>query len=252
MKRDETVLRQVSTVIVDDEPDCISLVMRYLDGDTRIRVIGTISDSSRAIEQILILKPELILLDIEMPSVSGIEILHFLNQTQIKPFVIFITSFEKYTIEALREAAFDYLLKPISKSELALAIERFMIKFHSKEAEVNYSSLLSILSQKKIKFNTTGGFILIDPDDIIYIQADYNYSEIYLYNKKREIVVTNIGALENVLPKDFTRINRSVIINLRYLEKVLRGKRLCYLKKGNDSYTFNIPARRIRDLEERL
>lgn len=252
MKKDETVFRQVSTIIVDDEPDCISLVMKYLEGDTRIRVIGTISDSSRAIEQIMILKPELLLLDIEMPSVSGIEILHFLNQTQIRPFVIFITSFEKYTIEAIREAAFDYLLKPISKSELALAIERFMIKFHQKEAEVNYSSLLSIMSQKKLKFNTTGGFILIDPDDIIYIQADYNYSEIYLSKNRREVVVMNIGSLENSLPHGFARINRSVVINLTYLEKVHRGKKLCYIKKDNDSFTFSIPLRRIRELEKMI
>ena len=93
---------------------------------------------------------------------------------------------------------------------------------------------------------------MIDPIDIIYIQADWNYSEIHLSNNKQEVVVINIGTMENLLPKGFARINRSVIINLKYLEKVQRGKRICLLKKDNESYSFKIPIRRIKDLEENL
>ncbi len=159
-----------------------------------------------------------------MPGMSGIEILKELNQTNVKPFVIFITSFDKYTIDAIRVSAFDYLLKPVNKAELSFSIERFLNKFYQKELESNYSSLLNYSSQNKIRFNTTGGFIMIDPGDIIYIQADWNYSEIHLGKNKKEVVAINIGTMENLLSTGFARINRSVIINLKYLEKVQRGK----------------------------
>jgi two-component system, LytTR family, response regulator len=252
MKKTDLGNRHISAVIIDDEEHCIESLKKYLEEDNRIEVIKSISDSTKAIEQIIKIKPDVLFLDIEMPEMSGIDILQVLNQTNLKPFVIFITSFDKYTIDAIRASAFDYLLKPVSKAELSLSIERFLNKFYQKEVETNYSSLLTYYLQKKIRFNTSGGFIMIDPMDIIFIQADWNYSEIHLSNNKREVVVINIGSMENLLPEGFARINRSVIINLKYLDKVQRGKRLCLLKKDNESFSFKIPVRRIRELEETL
>lgn len=249
MIKADHISRQISAVIVDDEPDCISMLEKYLEDDGRIAVSASYSNPSVALEQIITKKPVLLFLDVEMPGMNGIEMLKILNQTPVRPFVIFITSFEKYTIEAIRASAFDYLLKPLSRADLSLAIGRFLIRFQQAESEISYSALLEKAFQKKLKFNTAGGFILIDPLDILFIKADYNYSEIHAGNNKKEVVVTNIGSLEEILPKGFARINRSVIINLKYLEKVHRGKRLCYLKKDNESISFNIPLRRIRDLE---
>jgi two-component system LytT family response regulator len=189
MKKTDSSIRRISAVIIDDEEHCIESLKKYLEEDTRIEIIKSISDSTKAIEQIIKIKPDLLFLDVEMPGVSGIEILQGLNQTSVKPFVIFITSFDKYTIDAIRASAFDYLLKPINKTELALSIERFLNSFYKKEIETNYYSLLAHSLQSKIRFNTTGGFILIDPMDILYIQADWNYSEIHLINNRKEVVV---------------------------------------------------------------
>ena len=94
---------------------------------------------------------------------------------------------------------------------------------------------------------------MINPRDIIFIQADWNYSEIFLEKDKHELVTINLGNIEKLLPPgDFARINRSVIINLRYLKKVQRGKRLCTLIKDTDTFVFKIPLLRIRQLEDKL
>lgn len=253
MKKVEPAQNTFSVVIVDDEETCIKFLKNYLNEDPRLKIVAAISDSQNAVEQIIKEKPDLLFLDVEMPGLSGIEILKELNQTTVRPFVIFVTAYDKYTIEAIRASAFDYILKPVSKAELTLSIERFITRFSQQNLETNYSKLLEHSQNRKIKFNTTGGFIMIDPDDIIYIQADWNYSEIHFGNNKQEVVVLNIGTIENLLPKgDFARINRSVIINLKYLEKVQRGKRLCYLKKDNETFTFKIPVLRIKNLEELL
>jgi two-component system, LytTR family, response regulator len=253
MKNPDLNKSRISVIIVDDEEHCIKSLEQYLCNDPRLNIVATITDPVSAVEQILTKKPDLLFLDIQMPGMNGFDILEILNKTIVKPFVIFITAFDNYAIQAIRAAAFDYLLKPVNKVELLVSIERAINKICLKEFEKSYSSLLEHTNEKKLRFNTTGGFIMVDPKDIVFIQADWNYSEIHLNKDKFELVVVNLGTIENILPPDdFARINRSVIINLKYLDKVQRGKRLCVLKKDNDIFTFTIPLLRIRSLEKML
>ena len=253
MKGTEETKPCITVVIVDDEENCIRSLEQYLCNDPRLKIVATINDSASAVEEIIAKKPDLLLLDIQMPDITGFDIIQELNRARVNPFVIFVTAFDKYAIQAIHVAAFDYLLKPVDRKELAVTIERVIEKICQRQSEKNYSILLNCFSKKKIKFNTTGGFIMVDPCDIIYIKADWNYSEVYTEKNKCEVVVINIGTVQNLLPKeDFVRINRSVIINTKYLEKVSRIKRQCILKKDNDIFTFTIPLRRIRELEKVL
>jgi two-component system LytT family response regulator len=108
----------------------------------------------------------------------------------------------------------------------------------------------TILHTNKLKFNTHTGFFLLSPEEILYIQADWNYSEVFLSDKKSELVTINIGKLEEMLPGNiFYRISRSVIINIKYLVRVNRKKRLALLEKEGKEYTFNIPLLNIRKIE---
>lgn len=243
----------ISCIIIDDEAHCANELQCLLASFPQLRVISKITDPFQALTLILEARPELVFLDIEMQGMNGFEILEAISHFSIKPFIIFITAFDHYAIRAIRYAAFDYLLKPVDRGELSIALERFMKNYKQQQLEANYALLLEQTSRKKIRFNTTGGFILVDPQDIIYIQADWNYSEVYLSKEKKEVVALNLGTIEELLPqKMFARINRSVIINLRYLEKVQRMKRLCTMKKESEVFEFRIPVMRIRYLEKLL
>lgn len=240
-------------MIIDDEEHCIIKLKEYLDNKPYINLISAVSDPEKALGQILDIKPDLIFLDIQMPGKSGFEILQALEKTSVKPLVIFVTAFNDYVIQAIRAAAFDYLLKPVDLTELAVAVERAINKINLKKEESSYACLLELYSDKKIRFNSTGGFIMMDPKEIIFVQADWNYSEIHTNRNKFELVTMNLGSIEQLLPSiDFVRINRSVIVNLKYLVRVQRLKRICILKNDNDIFAFKIPLRRIRELEERL
>ncbi len=253
MNSNEMNLRVATCVVIDDETAATDELGRLLSGYEGLRLVAKINDPKQALGSIIQMKPDLVFLDIQMPVMSGFDILEALNQTAIRPFVIFVTAFDQYAIQAIRASAFDYLLKPVDREELASSMKRFMDRFARQEREMSYAALLSQLSRKKIRFNTTGGFILIDPQDIIYIKADWNYSDIHLSQDKHETVAMNLGAIEETLPKaSFARINRSVIINLAYLDKVQRGKRICVLKKDGITYNFRIPILRIRYLESLL
>ena len=240
----------IKAVIIDDELHAIEELEKLLSEYESVRVISKISDPSRAVAEILQIKPDLLFMDIQMPGITGFDIVSALDQTSVKPAIIFVTAFEQYAIRALRASAFDYLLKPVDRGEMVQVIDRFIAKAREKKLESNYSLLLDQVNGKKMRFNTTGGFVVVDPREIVYIQADWNYSELYLSKEKHELVALNLGKVEEMLPKGkFARISRSVIINLDYLEKVHRGKRLCLLKKENISYEFKIPLLRIRYLE---
>jgi len=253
MKNDFLHERTVTAMIVDDEDHCIKSLHDYILSDPRISVVASVTDPVPATAEIIEKKPDLLFLDIQMPGKSGFDILGEIHRAGVKPCVIFVTAFENFAIQAIKASAFDYLLKPVDRTELAVAVERAINQINGREPERNYSLLLEMTSRKKLKFNTAGGFFLIDPSDIVYIQADWNYSEIHLGKEKYEVVVVNLGEIEKMLPpSEFARISRSVIVNLKYLSKVQRIKRLCILNKDGEVFQFRIPLLRIRDLEKLL
>ncbi|MFO7368692.1 MAG: LytTR family DNA-binding domain-containing protein [Bacteroidales bacterium] len=237
-------------IIVDDEKHAARRLETLLNKNPRLTILARISDPRLAVGKILQLKPDLLFLDIQMPVMSGFEVLQAIYQAQVKPAVIFVTAFDEFAIQAIRSSAFDYLLKPVDETELFTAVERMLATYKQKEQHEHYQKLIGQVTTKKLRFNTTGGFMLVNPDDIVYIQADWNYSEIHVSKDKHEVVTMNIGAVEEILPAgQFARISRSVIINLAYLEKVQRARRLCTLRKDEVAYEFKIPILRIRYLE---
>ena len=130
MKKAGIDISSVSTVIVDDEEHCISLLEEYLTKDPRIVITAGITDPGMAVDKILSVRPDLLFLDIQMPGMTGFDILEILSRTTVRPVVIFITAFDNYAIQAIRASAFDYLLKPVDRLELALSVERGQI-YHS-------------------------------------------------------------------------------------------------------------------------
>ena len=247
----ETVIK---AIIVDDEPKSIANLEKHLENISLVEVIATIPGPESAVEEILNKKPDLLFMDIQMPEKNGFEVVEELFKHQFKPDFIFVTAYDEFAIQAVRCCAFDFLVKPVDPEELKKTVYRLVEKRKEQNQEDRIKQLLAqTTSKRKIKISTTGGFTLIRPEDILYIQADWNYAEVFFDTDKSELVTTNIGSLEELLPpNEFFRINRSIIINLTYLEKVSRKKRLAYLKKDEKEYSFKIPLLKIRALEKVL
>jgi two-component system, LytTR family, response regulator len=245
---------KIRTIIVDDETNAIENLENLLSSYPDISIERKINDPADAIPMILELKPGLLFLDIQMPGKSGFEIIRDLSEMENQPAIIFVTAFDRYAIEAIRYAAFDYLVKPVNPEELKQAISRLETSIFRENLENRIKKLLDKTTQRqKIKLSTAGGFTIINPDDIIYILADWNYAEIFFDQEKSEMVTTNLGTLEQTLPASiFFRINRSVIINTSYLKKVSRKKRAAFLFKDGKEYSFKIPLLNIRKLERFL
>jgi len=245
--------RHLRTIIVDDEEKAIHNLETLLKNFPQVQIIDKSTDPEKALGKILFHKPDLLFMDIQMPGKTGFEIVTEVYRSGLKPDVIFVTAFDDYAITAIRHAAFDYLLKPPNPEELKNTLDRLLEKTSDSEKEEKLKLLLEKTNNHKIKFSNCGGFILIKPEDIVYIHADWNYSDIYYDTDKTETVTMNLGTLDDLLPKtQFFRLNRSIIINTTYLERVNRKKSEAVLIKDRKEYKFKIPVLKIRELEKFL
>ncbi len=243
---------QKRIMIIDNDHEVIESVKTLLLGYTWIEVVCTTTNSDNVINEIGLHSPDLIFLNIEMPGRNGFDIIKDIHETSIKTDVIFVTDFQKIDIEATRCSAIDYLSKPINPIDLHNAVLRFYDRTVHSESNTKIQPLKekSLLHNNKLKFNTHTGFFVLAPEEIVFIQADWNYSELFISDSKSELVTINIGKLDEMLPKHiFYRINRSIIINLIYLTRVNRKKRSVILEKEGKEYSFKIPLVNIRKIE---
>jgi DNA-binding LytR/AlgR family response regulator len=239
-------------LLVDDEPEARELLNYMLLENKGISVVGAAGTVDEALKLMRLEHPHLVLLDIQMPEKDGF---HFIEQVQKSgddPGIIFVTAYEHYAIQAIRNSVFDYILKPVHQEELNNAIERFRKKGR-KAHEQNFQELLEALRGNvptRIKLNTRSGYVLIDPSEVVYCQADGNYTHIQLTRGSCEIITQNLGAIEEVFNgSTFFRASRSYLLNLKYLSRVDRKSSNCILEYTGKSCSIKIPAQKIRLLE---
>ena len=236
-------------VIIEDEPEALNLLQSLLTVKGLARVTGSATDPFQAVGLISSLNPDIVFLDIKMPGKSGFDILDELNSKNIDhPFIVFTTAYDEYAIRAFEYAAFDYLLKPVEPGRLSETVQRCREMDIQKEKQKN---LLLAESHKKLLFRNVSGFVIIDPDDIVYIEADGNYSIFHLESDKTETVTSLLHKIEDQLPgMKFFRISRSAIINTSFLTKIDSKQGQCVLSKSGKEYRCEISRERIRLLLE--
>jgi DNA-binding LytR/AlgR family response regulator len=236
----------LTAVIIDDEPEAINGLLALVSEIEQIEITGTTSNPDKAQSLCLKTRPDVLFLDISMPVKDGFAVLEQLHEYNFYPYTIFTTAFDQFTLQAIKAEAFDYLLKPIDKKELNTAVQKAIENKASRSIEQRIESLeRAVKNHRKLRFNTRSGFIMIHPDEIFYILADANYSDIFLSANKREVVSMNLGAVEELLPEQFIRISRSIIINSTWLTRISGVNKKCQLRKDNDEVEFCVPEKQM-------
>ncbi|MEP6513646.1 MAG: LytTR family DNA-binding domain-containing protein, partial [Parafilimonas sp.] len=174
------------------------------------------------------LQPDVVFLDIEMPVMNGFLMLQQLIYKNFE--LIFTTAYDHYAIKAIRYSALDYLVKPIEIEELKAAVERAEENKAAASPNHQLELLLENLlpkknSYKRIAIPTTTGLQFINVNDIIYLEANVNYTHIFLLNNQKHIVSRTLKDFEDMLsPDTFLRIHHSYIINKNCAERYIRGE----------------------------
>jgi two-component system, LytTR family, response regulator len=234
-------MKIIRTVIIDDEPDCVNLLKFELTQHCPfVEVVGTFNSSTKALEQIANLNPDLVFLDIEMPVINGFEFLIKLMPVNFK--VIFVTAYNQFALKAFRFNAIDYLLKPFDINDLIEAVAKvdklvnpsnFQIEKLQKELKGGAISKLAIPSQNGVSF--------IEIKDILYAEASNNYTKIVLLNGQEHLITKTLKDVQDVLEDmHFLRVHRQYVINLNCVKQFFRGDSM-YVVMDNNT---NIPVAR--------
>lgn len=241
-------------VVIDDDNFARETLLDLLAEIPHLKLLKTISESGMAIKYLATLKPDLVFLDINMPNKSGIDIQKEIMDLQLSSKVIFTTAHEEYVVEAFKNNAFDYLIKPIRKKELLETLARFyarMSEIPGQNHEVHPSE--NVLARKDIVLNNAYGVLILPADDIFYIEADGAYSVIHLTNGKSELISKNLGKIEHLFQHaSFFKISRSNIINTKYLMRTDRLNKKVALQYKDLTVQLKVSRERLYDLEHQV
>ena len=220
-------MKPIRAIIVDDEiaaRDVLkNLLLRVTDS---VEVIETAHDVPEAVAKIKLLKPDVVFLDVQMPNYAGYEIVNFFDTIDFE--IIFVTAYDEYAIKAFELSAVDYLVKPINRLRLKESIAKLEQKIEQVGAKESYETLMESIKDKelgKIVIPELGNKRVLNLSDIIAIEAQGAYSNIYLKNAKPLLVSKNLKHFESILPEDqiFFRSHKSWIINLNEILELSKG-----------------------------
>lgn len=211
----------MKAVLIDDEPLARSLVAEYLQTYVQVQVVAECNDGFEGIKAIMQHKPDLIFLDVQMPKITGFEMLELLDY---RPQVIFTTAFDEYAIKAFDQNAIDYLLKPFSKERFDKAMLK-LINNNSqgdmqKENEELVLTTANNEAEKRVVVKHGGVIKIIPTVDIYYFEAYDDYVKIHtaenVFVKKK-----TMSYFEQTLQQtQFVRVHRSYIIQVNQLTKI--------------------------------
>jgi two-component system LytT family response regulator len=212
----------INAIIVDDEKDGAEVLQLLVEQHCpQIKVVAVAYSVEEATAIILRLRPDLVFLDIEMTTGTGFDVIQATEELKYER--IFITAYEQYAIKAIKTNAADYILKPIDVDELVLAVKNV-----EKRLQEVTNWVLPLIDEsralKKISIPSQEGFVLVDLDDIIRLEADSNYTQIFLKTKQKLMVAKTLKSFEEQLPRTlFCRIHSAHLINLNEVERYIKG-----------------------------
>jgi len=218
---------RLKLLIVDDEPLARERIREMLRADPQIEVIGDCSNGDDAIEAVKASRPDLLLLDIQMPGTDGFGVLEALEPGEI-PCVIFITAYDQYAVKAFEVYALDYLLKPFDRERFSKAIERAKQHILKERSENLNDRVLAVLNEirnkpeylERLVIRTNGHIFFIKTEEIDWLEAEGNYVRLHS-GKESYLLRDAISSLENQLdPKKFLRIHRSAIVNINRIQEL--------------------------------
>jgi two-component system LytT family response regulator len=215
---------KIRAVIVDDELPARKKIRQLLKNETRIDIVGEAGSGEAAIREILAAKPDLVFLDIQMPGMTGFEVLEALGAD--RPQVIFATAFDQYAIRAFDVRALDYLLKPIDPARFQRAVERALERAaQPAAADPRIDELLAELRRKqpflrRILLREEGRISFIETRRIQWIEAEEKYIRIHMDGGACLYRETMNNLEERLDPALFSRVHRSYIVNMEQVREV--------------------------------
>lgn len=218
----------IRTIIVDDEPYCCDVLSTLLERHCpNISIEAVCYSAEEAFNAITTTNVQLVFLDIEMPHMNGFKLLEKIPDINFQ--VIFTTSYDQYAIKAIRFSALDYLLKPVDREELQIAVRKAAERLQSpipQQLEILLQKLRQPVNQvNRIALPTMEGLQLISLDTIISCASSSNYTIFSLKDSQKIIISRTLKEIEEMLEDySFLRVHHSYLVNLNEIRKYIKGE----------------------------
>jgi two-component system LytT family response regulator len=217
-------MKRIRTVIIEDEAPAREILKHYLKDHQEIEIIDECADGFSGLKTISALKPDLVFLDIQMPRLTGFELIEVMTE---RPVIIFTTAYDQFAIKAFEMNAIDYLLKPFPKERLRSAINKAVEKI-SKEKEENLTPPQELLEKlpkpasplNRIVVRKGNAINLITIDQIKYIEAQDDYVMIHHTAGKALKQQSMKYYEENLQGNEFVRVHRSYIVKVTEIKRI--------------------------------
>jgi two-component system, LytTR family, response regulator len=210
--------------VIDDEPIACRKIQGLLKDDAEVEVIRVCSNGEEASEAIRKLLPDLVFLDVQMPSMDGFEVLDSLQDMENMPYVIFVTAYDRYAIRAFEVHALDYLLKPFDKKRFVDALKRAKTQIAQNATKSNTHDVKGLLEDTKVHPRSLERLVInnrvVRVDEIDWIEAQGKYSSVHT-RQDAYLVREGMSSFESELDsKQFVRIHKSTIVNVDRIEHI--------------------------------
>lgn len=251
---------KISTAIIDDEEEFLFSLKEHLSLFPEIELQGFASNYKQARKILENQNLELVFMDIEMPSKNGFELLNETRNAGNTNFkVVFYTAYDKYLMNALRELAFDYLLKPVKSEELKSVIERFKNQTHKPKNQLSFHNLNAL--SEIISLPTPTGIRFLEKNSIVYFECtsesifDKKCWQAVLYDQSTLKLRTNTVAkeiIDFVGPAKFMRINPTFIVNINYFSTIEFSTRICQLLPPFNKLNIVVSRSNMAEIREKF
>jgi len=238
-------------LIVDDEPPARERLRSMLAENGGFDVVGEAGHGEQALQLVDRLTPDIVLLDVRMPGVDGLEVARHLAAHQQPPAVIFTTAFDEYALQAFESEAVAYLLKPIRAEKLRAAL--------AKAARLTRPQMqqLALAAREPSRRSHVGvrgrdGLKLIPIEEVFCFQADQKYTTVK-HLKGEDLIEDSLKTLEDEFSSSFVRIHRNALVNTRFLERIARdasGQHFVHLRGFPGA--LEVSRRMAGDLKDRF
>jgi two-component system LytT family response regulator len=231
-------------LIVDDEAPARRKVRAHLGDGALVDVVGEAASGSEAVEAIRTLRPDLVFLDVQMPGMSGFEVIEAVG-AEAMPAVVFVTAYDEFAVEAFEVQAVDYLMKPFHADRFRQALARAMDRLaRREEPRESLARLLEAMLKKtprdaqRLLVREGDRIFFVPVREVVRLSAEGNYVQVHTARGQRHLLRETLARLEARLdPERFARIHRSEIVNVDFVSEVqpaFHGDYTVRLKNGEE------------------
>ncbi len=238
-------------IIVDDEPPARERLRSMLAESGDCEVAGEASNGAEALDLVERLEPDIVLLDVRMPGIDGLEVARHLSLKDEPPAVIFTTAFDEYALEAFDSAAVAYLLKPIRAEKLKAALAK-AARLTRPQLQQVANAARETTRRSHIGSRGRDGLKLIPAEEVFFFQADQKYTTVK-HAHGEDLIEDSLKSLEEEFAASFVRIHRNALVNTKYLERITRdasGQHFVHLR--GYSQPLEVSRRMAGDLKDRF